>query len=103
MVVVVQRGLERCFQSIGTDRRFFPILLVLLWVSRSVGRLERSKAVARGEEGINPKVGNPYPSYVKILAENSDLLFRRFRTPADASSGLFLDSSERSGSHAISR
>jgi hypothetical protein len=103
MAMVVQRGLERCLHLMGVDRRFFPILLVMLWVNRSVGRLERSRAVARGEDGINPKVGNPYPSYVKVLAENSDLLFRRFRTPTDASSRLFLDSSERSGSHAISR
>jgi hypothetical protein len=101
MAVVVQEGFERCLDSMGADRRFFPILLVLLWSSRSVGRLERSRAVARGEEGINPKVGNPYPSYVRALGEGSDELFRRFATPADAPSRLFIDRPERSGSKAI--
>ncbi len=102
MAVAVQGGFERCLHSMGADRRFFPILLVLLWVSRSVGRLERSRALARGEEGINPKVGNPYPSYIKALGESPDGLFRRFATPAEGSSRLFIDPSERSGSKAIS-
>jgi hypothetical protein len=102
LAVVVQGGIDRCLDSMGADRRFFPILLVLLWTSRSVGRLERSRAVARGEEGINPKVGNPYPSYVKALGESSDGLFRRFSTPVDASSRPFIDPSERFGSKAIS-
>jgi hypothetical protein len=102
MAVVVQGGFEGCLYSMGTDRRFFPILLVLLWVGRSVGRLDRSRAVARGEEGINPKVGNPYPSYVRAMGESSDGLFRRFETPADVSSRPLIDPSERSGSKAIS-
>lgn len=99
---VVQGSFERCLDSMGADRRFFPILLVLLWASRSVGRLERSRAVARGVEGINPKVGNPYPSYVRALGESSDGLFRRFATPAEASSRLLTGPAEGSGSKALS-
>jgi hypothetical protein len=102
MAGVVRGGLESCLEAMDADRRFFPILLVLLWASRSLGRLERSRAVNRGEEGINPKVGNPYPSYVRVLGESSDGLFDRFATPAGASSRRLAGPSERSRSKAIS-
>lgn len=102
MAGVAQEGFERCLGSMGADRRFFPVLLVLLWAGRSVARLERSRAVARGEEEITPKAGNPYPGYVRALGESSDWLFNRFATAADAFPGLHTDSSERPAAAAVS-
>jgi len=82
LAAVAQEGVTRCLDSVGADRRFLPILLVFLWVSRSLGRLARSREVARGAAGVNAKEGNPYPAYVRILAEHSGALLRRFEEPA---------------------
>jgi hypothetical protein len=76
-----REGIERGLEALGADRRFLPILLVFLWVNRSVGRLDRSRAVSRGAAGVNPKAGNPYPLFVRALAEGADELFRRYEEP----------------------
>jgi hypothetical protein len=94
----VRRGIERCLQALELDRRFLPMLLVLLWVNRSLGRVDRQRAVGRGE-GTNPKSGNPYPSYVRLLAEHSNALFRT----STAESGGSGRSSVGARSHAFSR
>lgn len=102
LAAVAQEGVERCLHSVGTDRRSFPILLVLLWVNRSLGRLARSRAVARGAAGVNPKAGNPYPAYVRAVAERSEALFRRFETADEASSRLPIGLSETARSRTAS-
>ncbi len=83
LAAVAQEGVARCMDSVGADRRFLPVLLVFLWVNRSLGRLARSREVARGAAGVNAKEGNPYPAYVRILAERSGALMRRDGLPDD--------------------
>ena len=82
LAAVAQEGVTRCLDAVGADRRFLPVLLVFLWVNRSLGRLARSREVARGAAGVNAKEGNPYPAYVRVLAGRSGALLRRFEEPA---------------------
>jgi hypothetical protein len=59
MVASVHRAIDRYLTRIEVDRRFFPMLLVILWVVRAVERLDPTQAVA----------------YVRALAEHPEHLF----------------------------
>ncbi|PYM66274.1 MAG: hypothetical protein DMD79_03165 [Candidatus Rokuibacteriota bacterium] len=61
MVASVHRAIDRYLTRIEVDRRFFPMLLVILWVVRAVERLDPTQAVA----------------YVRALAEHPEHLFAR--------------------------
>jgi hypothetical protein len=61
--------------SLEIDSRFFPLLLVLAWVFRSLDCAERADAVARGIPGANPHPNESYVEYLQVLAAEVERLF----------------------------
>lgn len=65
------------------DRRFLPLLLVLMWVVHALGRVDREEALGGRETDL--RSGNSYVGYIGVLAESVDSLFAGHRTDAPAS------------------
>ncbi|MBI3952203.1 MAG: phosphotransferase [Acidobacteria bacterium] len=72
-VIAARQAIDRYLTKLELDRRFLPLLLVLMWVHRAVGRFDRQGAL--GQRGLNPRTGNQYVGYVGILAEHVEQLF----------------------------
>jgi len=81
----IRECIELYLARLGIDRDFLPLILVLHWVGRAVGRFERARALAQGEAGIGAKSGNPYLEYVRLLAEHRGQLFADSRPFASGS------------------
>jgi Ser/Thr protein kinase RdoA (MazF antagonist) len=71
----IRAAVWRYMKSLEIDPRFFPMLLTMAWVSRSLESFERERSVERGEPGANPHPGESYVDYVRILAESREELF----------------------------
>jgi aminoglycoside phosphotransferase (APT) family kinase protein len=85
----IRESIDLYMSRLRIDRDFLPLILVLHWVGRAVGRSERALAVARGDAGIGPKAGNPYLEYVHLLAERRRGLFSEFQpVPSGSPAGL---------------
>lgn len=59
--------------ELGIARDFLPLLLVLLWVARALGRFNRQGAAS--EPGANARSGNQYVGYIDVLAGHVEQLF----------------------------
>lgn len=58
---------------LAIDRRFLPLLLVLLWVVHALGRVDREEAL--GGRGADLRAGNIYVGYIGVLAAHVESLF----------------------------
>jgi hypothetical protein len=76
IVRTMREALARYNRDLEIDPRFFPLLMVLSWVDRSVACLDRARAVARGEPGANPHPEESYVEFVRILAEPETRLWQ---------------------------
>jgi hypothetical protein len=65
--------LDEYMKRLSIDPGFLPVMLVLTWVIRALGRLRRREAF--GETEIDARTGNRHEASVGILAEHADLLF----------------------------
>ncbi|MFN8473410.1 MAG: phosphotransferase [Anaerolineae bacterium] len=66
-------AIERYMAALHLDRRFFPVLLALLWVHRALGRVKADGSLRM--RGGDARVGNSYVDYVSLLADNVERLF----------------------------
>jgi hypothetical protein len=71
--VAVDRAIGGYLQGLGIDVRFFPLLLVLMWVKRSLSRGERQIRLGTGNGDM--RSGNLYVGYVTLLAAQTTELF----------------------------
>lgn len=69
----VDRAIAAYLQGLGIDVRFFPLLLVLMWVKRSLSRGERQ--IRLGTQHGDMRSGNLYVGYVTLLAAQTTQLF----------------------------
>jgi hypothetical protein len=74
-VNAVWQVIKQYMHDLDLDIRFFPLLLVLSWVEHALDRSERQRAI--GEKGQDPRSGNRYIQYIRILAEYADRLFTK--------------------------
>jgi len=66
-------ALDECIERLSIDPRFYPLMLVVTWVTHAEGRWKRVRIV-EGERG-DPRRGNLHVGRVRILAENHSRLF----------------------------
>jgi hypothetical protein len=73
LAAAASSALEGYMESLSIDPRFFPLMLVLTWVTHATGRWKR----VRNVEGprLDPRRGNLHVGRVRILAENHNRLF----------------------------
>jgi hypothetical protein len=69
----VDQAIAVYLEGMGIDVRFFPLLLVLMWVKRSLSRAERQSTL--GTHGVGLRSDNVYVEYVVRLADCTGLLF----------------------------
>jgi hypothetical protein len=65
--------IDQYFSQLGLDRGFFPVLLVMNWVERALGRLERQ--IRAGVSPAAIRSSNIYVAYVSALASARAQLF----------------------------
>jgi hypothetical protein len=65
--------------TVGVDRRFLPLLLTVGCVRRASDRLAAQVILSR--QGVDPRDGNRYVTYVDLLSNNREALFNLGRTP----------------------
>jgi hypothetical protein len=71
--VAVDESIAVYLRGLGIDARFFPLLLVLMWVRRALSRTERQRKL--GRRGVGLRSDNIYVEYVARLADSTGLLF----------------------------
>jgi hypothetical protein len=74
VATAAHRAITEYMAGVGIDHRFLPLLLVLMCVVRGLGRFNRRDGA--GERGQNERAGNQYVSYVGLLADHVEQLFR---------------------------
>jgi aminoglycoside phosphotransferase (APT) family kinase protein len=73
LVARARAGLEEYMRRLSIDARFFPVMLLLTWVARALGRLERQHTF--GSPRPDRRKENLHADRVRILAEHRDELF----------------------------
>jgi hypothetical protein len=73
----VRASIRAYLKRLGIDPRFFPVLLTVAWVVRSLEAEERERAAERGEPDVNPHPGESYFECVSLLASSKRQLFER--------------------------
>jgi len=72
-VKTIHHVISEYMAQLGIDREFFPILLVYTWIDRAVDRLARQRIWEKTVQ--EPRLGNRYVDYIRIIADNADQLF----------------------------
>lgn len=75
VTMVIREAIRRYLNRLAIDSRFFPILLTLARVDRSLECHDRERAVEQGDPGANPYPGETSVEYLEILGEEVELLF----------------------------
>jgi hypothetical protein len=70
--IAAHQAIAQYMSKLDLDRRFLPLLLVLMWIERALGRYQRQGKPA--EPGV-ARSRNAYVDYIGALAEYHDRLF----------------------------
>lgn len=70
--IAAHQVIAQYMSKLDLDRRFLPLLLVLMWIERALGRYQRQGKPA--EPGV-ARSRNAYVEYIGALAEYHDRLF----------------------------
>jgi Phosphotransferase enzyme family len=70
----IHKAIERYMSALDIERRAFPVALISLWTFHAITRAERARSLLQAGDDI--RRGNAYVSYLGVLAEDADQLFR---------------------------
>ncbi len=77
LALLASAALDEYMTGLSVDSRFFPVMLVLTWVTHALGRVTRDRSF--GEPAADARRGNPHVAFLGVLAENRDRLFSEER------------------------
>ena len=82
VVTAVHRAITQYMARLDVDRRFYPLLLVMMCVFRALGRANRQEGAV--EAGAKARKGNRYVRYIEVLAGQVERLFPEWGDHAPA-------------------
>jgi hypothetical protein len=80
----VHQAISQYIARLGIDRRFLPLILVVMCVVRALGRFNRRERDNESHE--NARAGNLYVRYISVLSVNADQLLSTDTAAAHVSS-----------------